>query len=522
MSDSSMNSQQSSRRTMLRLMAASGALMALPMPGAFASAPARGGHVRYGVRGGSTTDTLDPATFSHAFVRTMGYGFCNTLVEIDGNNKLQPELLESWEAQPGAATWIFRLRKGITFHNGKPLTADDVIATIRHHTGENSKSGAKALLSSITNMKREDALTIRFTLAAGNADFPAIFSDYRMMILPEKDGVADIKSGIGTGGYVLKNFEPGVRATMVRNPNYWRSDRAFFESVEILSMSDATTRQNALMTGAIDIMDQVDVKTAHLMKRNKAITVERTTGGQHYTYAMNSTLAPFDSLDVRLALKHGVDREALLQKVLRGFGSIGNDHPIAPSMAYHAADIEQRTYDPDRARHHLKKAGLDKLKVALSVPDGLYAGSVDGVTLYKEQLAPTGIDLQIDRVPTDGFWTNVWMKRPFVAGIWGTRATADIILTTAYTSGAKWNESFWSNQTFDKLLAAARTELNETKRAELYREMQVLVRDQGASVVPLFADNVFAMSAKIGHPATMSGAWELDGGRSIERWWLKA
>lgn len=513
------NLGEMNRRTLLSSMAAAGAMMSMGGQAAFAQTPKRGGHVRYGVRGGSTSDTLDPATYSHTFIRTLGYGLYNTLVEIDGNNEIQPELLESWEGSNGAKTWVFKLRSGISFHDGKTLDADDVIVSIRHHMGEDSKSGMKALLSSITDIVRENNATIRFELETGNADFPMIFTDYRMMILPQRDGQLDL-SGIGTGGYTLTEFEPGVRASLARNPNYWRGDRAFFESAEIISMSDPTSRQNALMTGAIDIIDQVDLKTVQLMQRRDDVSIMRTSGGLHYVYAMDTSQAPFDNNDLRLALKYGVDREALLQKVLRGYGSIGNDHPVAPTMRYHAGDLEQRSYDPDRAKHHLKKAGLDSFDLALHVSDGLYPGAVDGVTVYKESLAAAGINLEVAREPTDGYFSDVWMKKPFVASYWGSRPTADIIFSSAYASSAKWNESRWHSEKFDSLLEAARTELDDSKRAEMYREMQVLVRDDGGTVIPLFADNVFAASNKIGHPETMSGAWELDGGRSIERWWF--
>lgn len=290
------------RRTLLSSMAAAGALMSMGGRAAFAQTPTRGGHVRYGVRGGSTSDTLDPATFSHTFIRTLGYGLYNTLVEIDGNNDIQPELLESWEGSNGAKSWVFKLREGITFHDGKTLDADDVIVSIRHHMGEDSKSGMKALLSSITEMVREDDRTIRFELETGNADFPVIFTDYRLMMLPQKDGTLDM-SGVGTGGYILEEFEPGVRASVRRNPDYWREDRAFFESAEIISMSDPTSRQNALMTGAIDIIDQVDLKTVQLMKRRDDVSIMNTSGGLHYVYAMNTTLAPFDNADVRIDRK---------------------------------------------------------------------------------------------------------------------------------------------------------------------------------------------------------------------------
>lgn len=507
------------RRAVLGSMAGAGALMALGMRPAFAQTPKRGGHVRYGVRGGSTSDVLDPATFGNTFMRTMGYGLYNTLVEIDGNNEFQPELLESYDGSNGAKTWVFELRKGVTFHNGKPMTADDVIASIRHHTGEDTKSGLKPLLTVISEIVREDDHTIRFELASGNADFPVIFTDYRMMILPEKDGGIDM-SGVGTGGYILKEFEPGVRASVERNPNYWREDRAFFESAEIISMSDPTARQNALMTGGVDIIDQVDLKTVHLLKRRNELSVMNTSGGLHYVYAMKTNLTPTDNVNVRNALKYGLDREALLSKVLRGYGSIGNDHPIAPSMQFHADDLEQTAYDPDKAKFYLKEAGLDSLDLGLHVSDGLYPGAVDGVTIYKENLASAGINLEVLREPTDGYFSDIWLKKQFVASYWGARPTADIMFATGYSSSAKWNEGDWHNETFDKLLESARVELDQARRAEMYRDMQALVREDAGSVIPLFADNVFAANNQIGHPEAMSGAWELDGGRSIERWWM--
>ncbi|MBV6272571.1 ABC transporter substrate-binding protein [Alcaligenaceae bacterium CGII-47] len=485
------------------------------------SQPKRGGHVRYGVRGGSTTDTLNPTTYSNSFTRTLGYAFCNTLTEIDANNTLRPELLQSYEAEPGAKTWIFKLRSGIVFHNGKPLTSTDVMASINLHRGDDSKSPVKSLLAGIQSMKAEDAHTIRFELTEGNADFPYIFSDFHIMIVPEKDGLADWASGIGTGAYVIKSFEPGVRAQVERNPNYWRKDRAFFDSADIIVMADATARQNALITGGLDVIDQVDLKTVHLLKRSPNVDVVNTSGGLYYNYAMNTTLAPFNNPDVRLALKYGIDREALLQKVLRGYGKIGNDQPISSTTKFFAADVEQRKYDPDQAKFHLKKAGLDSLSTSLSASDMLYPGAVDGITIYRESLAPAGINLDVVREPSDGYFSSVWMKKPFTASYWAPRPTADLIFSTTYLSTAKWNDTFWKNERFDNVLLAARSELDEAKRAEMYRELQLLVRDDGGNVIPLFADHVFAMSSQIGHSDTMSGVWELDGGRSLERWWRK-
>lgn len=493
-------------------------LSTLAGPAAFAATPSRGGHVRIGVRGGATSDSLDPQTFSDVFIRTMAYGYLNTLVGISAADELAPELAESWEASDDATEWVFRLRDGVTFHNGKSFDADDAIASIRHHMGEDSKSGMKSQLAGITDMRKDGSHTLVFTLIAGNADFPFVLADYRMMMMPSVDGVADWRSGIGTGGYRLTSFDPGVEATLERYPDYWRSEVTKFDSAHVLRIPDVSARQNALMSGDVDVIDQVDLATIDLLKRRDDVSVLETKGALHYVYSMNTQSDPFTSNDIRMALKYGVDREALLNTILRGYGSIGNDHPIAPTHQFLATDIEQTAYDPDKARHHLRKAGLETLDVDLSVSDFLYAGAVDGAVLFSENAKSAGINLTVNREPSDGYFSNVWMKKPFVASYWGARPTEDLILTAAYAADSNWNETRFQHERFNELLAAARAELDTERRREMYRDIQIILRDEGGTIVPLFASNVFAVSSKISTPDQMSGIWELDGGRLLERW----
>ncbi len=506
-----------SRRQTLKLGSAA-MLATLPGAAALAAAPSPGGHVRIGVRGGATSDSLDPQTFTDVFIRTMAYGYLNTLVGISGADALEPELAESWEASDDATQWVFRLRDGVTFHDGKSFGAEDAIASIRHHMGEDSKSGMKSQLGGITDIREDGPNTIVISLKAGNADFPFVLADYRMMMMPAVDGVADWRSGIGTGGYRLASFEPGVEATLERYPDYWRGAATKFDSAQVLRIPDVSARQNALMSGDVDVIDQVDLATIDLLKRRDDISVLETKGALHYVYSMNTQSDPFTSNDIRMALKHGVDREALLNTVLRGYGSIGNDHPIAPTHQFLATDIEQTAYDPDRARFHLKQAGLDSFDVDLSVSDFLYAGAVDGAVLFSESARPAGINLTVTREPSDGYFSNVWMKKPFVASYWGARPTEDLILTTAYSADSNWNETRFQNERFNELLSAARAELDTERRRDMYRDIQIILRDQGGTIVPLFASNVFAVSNKIATPEQMSGIWELDGGRLLERW----
>ncbi|WP_137389550.1 ABC transporter substrate-binding protein [Rhodoligotrophos defluvii] len=484
-----------------------------------AAAPKRGGAFKLGIGSGSTTDSLDPGTYADNYMQSVGGALHNCLTEVANDGDLRGEVAESWEATPDAKTWRFRLRRGITFHNGKDVTADDVVASINHHRGSGSQSAAKPILEPVADLRAEDPHTVVFTLTGGNADFPYLVSDYHLAIMPAVDGKVDARSGAGCGGYVLERFEPGVVTTVKRNPNYWKSDRAWFDAVEFLAIPDVTARTNALTTGAIHAMNRIDLKTVHFLERNQKIEIYSVNGGQHYSFPMNTQAAPFSDVNVRLALKLAMDREKLLSTLLRGYGAVANDQPLTPGYRYFDPSIPQRTYDPDQARHHLKKAGHDRLSVDLHASDAAFAGAVDAAVLFKEQAAKAGIDINVVREPNDGYWDNVWMKKPFCASYWGGKPTADWAFTVGYAAGAPWNDTAWNNDRFNQLLVAARAELDDGKRAQMYSEMQRILRDDGGAIIPLFANYTGALSKTVGHEKLASN-WDLDGLRAAERWWF--
>lgn len=375
------------------------------------ASPKRGGHFRLGLSRGSTTDSLDPAKFSDAFMQTVGFSIYNYLTELTSEGELVGELAESWEPAPDAKRWVFKLRQGITFHNGKPFEASDVVATFNHHRGDDSQSAAKGIVDPIESIETEGSHTVIFILKSANADFPAITSDYHMAIMPAKDGKVDPNSGIGTGGYVLQKLEPGVEAVATRNPDYWKSDRAWFDKVSFLAITDTAARTNALRTGQIDAMDRVDLKTVNLLKMDPNLEINSVDSDQIYYFPMNTQAEPFNDNNVRLALKYAIDRQDLVDRVLKGYGRLANDQPIGASYL-NFADLPQREYDPDKARHYLKKAGHDSLNVDLSTSSAVFTGAVDAAVLYREHAAKAGININVKREPADGYWDNVWMKRP--------------------------------------------------------------------------------------------------------------
>ena len=484
-----------------------------------AKAANKGGRLRVGVGHGSTTDSLDPQTFENGFTTNMGYALRNNLTEIDKNGKLVGELAESWDASPDAKVWTFNLRKGVEFHNGKTMTAADVIASINHHRGEDSKSAAKSIVDPISDIKSDGKDKVVITLKDGNADLPFLVSDYHITIMPEKDGGVDWQSGVGTGGYMLDNYEPGVRFIGKKFANYFKEDAAHVDEYELLTIGDVNAKQNALTTGEVDVIDRPDLKTIKLFKRRGGVDIEQATGTRHYTIPMRTDTAPFDDNNIRMALKHAFDRQTLVDTILQGYGAVGNDHPIAPSNPYYAADIPQRVQDTDKAKWYLKQAGLSSLTVDLSAADAAFTGAVDAAVIMKEHAAKAGITINVVREPNDGYWSNVWMKKAWCMCYWGGRPTEDWMFTTAYAADANWNDTFWKNDRFNELLLAARRELNETERAAMYKEMQMLVRDDGGVVVPMFADYVWAKSKKVEHGPVASN-WDLDGSKISERWWF--
>jgi len=491
---------------------------ALPSTLIAKSEPKRGGTMRMGKAHGQTTDTLDPGTYENGFMIALAHAVHGHMTEVGADGSVQPHLAESWEASADAATWTFKLRKGVEFHGGRTVTAADVIASLNHHRGEGTKSAAAPLVAAIKEIRADGPETVVVELDGGNADFPFILSDYHLCIGPAKDGKVDWAAGDGCGAFRIGNFEPGVQAQLVRHDGHWRG--AHFDAVEMLALVDPTARTSALIQRKVDAIDRVDLKTVDRLARSPFLNVHSLAGTQHYTFAMSCNKPPFDDVNVRLALKHAIDREQLVDKILRGYGVVGNDIPIGRGQRYYNKDLAQTPYDPEKARWYLTRSGMDSLTVQLSAADAAFSGAVDAAILFKEAAEAASITIDVVREPNDGYWSNVWMQKPFSAVYWGGRPVEDQMFSTAYQCGVAWNDSFWCNERFDELLVAARAELDEAKRREMYYEMQAIVNQDGGVIIPMFASYVFATSKKVGTPEVMASNWDLDGERWAERWWF--
>ncbi|PHP68038.1 peptide ABC transporter substrate-binding protein [Zhengella mangrovi] len=490
---------------------------------AHAETPKRGGTFRWGVHDGNTSDTHDPGTYVTRQMIFLAHQYRSYLTMINPDNSLGPDLATEWSASPDATEWTFKLHEKATFgKSGNNVKAKDVVASLNHHRGEKTTSAAKALLTDVTDVKADGDYTVVISLARGIADLPWLMTDYHLAICPANDdGTIDWKSGDGCGPYKIDSGQFGVSWALSRNDG-WHGEGAYFDKVEMIVLNDPNARQTALVTGDVDCISLVELKTLSLLERNPNIKVDNVPSGAAITMPMFCDTAPFDNVDVRTALKLAMDRDEIVEKIAFGAATKGNDFHLSPVQPYWPDDIPQHEYDPDKAKSLLKKAGAENLSVSLSTADSVFSGAVDMCVLYAEQAKKAGINIKVVREPNDGYYSDVWLKKPFTAVSWGARPTPDVMFTLAYSKDAAWNESHWKNPKFNELLLQAKSELDDAKRAEMYREMCLLMHDDGGTIIPFFNNFVYARRSNVMHGESVAASWACDGARAPSRWWFNS
>ena len=482
-----------------------------------ASGKPKGGTLRIGMEGGSTTDSLDPRTYSDSVMIAASLAVMNGLVEFDAAGNPTGELLESWEAKAGAAEWIFNVRQGITFSNGKTLDADDIIYSIGIHRGE-TKSPAKGILEPITEIKKLSDSQISIKLSGGNVDLPVLLGDYHLVVVP-KD-FTDWEKPIGTGAFTLESHEPGVRLVFKnRGGGYWKKDRGNFDMVEIRCVQDTAARTAALQSGEVDAVNRLDARTVGALMKDPNLNIVRTKGtGNRYCFVARVTEAPYDNKDLRLALKWGINREQIIKQVFDGFAVPGNDHTLDAFNPYYNTKMAQRVYDPDKAAFHFKKSGITSA-LELQASEGAWGSAVDCAQIYSESLVKAGITMGVNKVSADGYWDNVWLKVPFCAVYWGRRLSADQVFRQVYGSASDWNDSNWKVPAFDDLVTKAAVELDNAKRTEMYYTCQEMIAEDGGMICFAISDSLDGYSKKV-MGAEPHARYDLSDDRIAEKGWF--
>ena len=495
-----------SRRDVLKLMMVTGVSLVtaqnLLFTGkqALAATPKKGGSVRMAANLHGPDDQLDPPRFTSSIDYVRGRATYNSLVQHNNDLTTRGELAETIEPNADASEWTLKLRKGVVFHDGTPFTADDVIYSMNRHMGEDSTSVIKSVLASIQEWKKVNSHEVKCVLNTPNSDLPTLLGLYQTKIV--KNGTTG--DGIGTGPFVLDTFEPGVKSVHSRNENYWR-EGANLDLIEITAITDPVARVNALIAGDVQLINQVAPSAFRQIEEADNVTLLSTPAAVQLGICVLKNAEPGMNDDFVKGLQYIQDRERVVKRILRGKGTVANDTPI--SIAHgpdFCSELPQREFDPDKAKFHFEKSGYSSAELYVAP---VASGIEEVCLLAQANCAKIGFDLQLKKVPTDGYWGAVWMREPINVVTWNMRPTAQSQMAIQFGPGAEWNDTYWNNERMGVLLRAVLSEIDPAKRHEMMCEMQTLIHNGSGMVIPAFTNINDGIAANImGMPTVPLGA----------------
>ena len=453
--------------------------------------PQRGGILRIGMTGGGASDSLD----AHAPVVTADggrvMGLYDRLYEFDPDYKLVPGLAESVKAEGGGRAWVFRLREGVRFHDGRPLTTEDVVATFRRITNpKDPKTGA----SGLARLKRTvavDERTVRFELKEPDASLVDSIAQNSMGIVPAD---YDPAKPVGTGPFTLGSFEPGQVTVLKRNPDYW-TEPPFVDEVHLLNFNDQDALVNALLSTQVDVVGQLPLALVDVINMDPRLHTVLSETGNWLPFTMRVDAAPFDDPRVRQAFRLVVDREQMVEQVFSGHGTVGNDmySPFDPGTPR----LQQRTRDIAKAKKLLAEAGHPNgLEVEL-VTAPIQSGAVEAAQVFAEQASEAGITVKLRRVDSTTFFGDGYLEYPFSQDFWYTR---NFLSQTAQGTvpGAPFNETHEADPEFRALYKKARATMDEKKRNQLMQQAQQLLHEKGGYIAWGFFNQADAYQNYVG------------------------
>ncbi|WP_066552086.1 ABC transporter substrate-binding protein [Croceicoccus bisphenolivorans] len=452
-----------------------------------------GGNIRVAAPSASTADTLDPAKGGLSTDYVRHFMLYNGLTTIDdGSLAPHPSLAESWESTD-RVTWHFRLRKGVRFHDGSELTSADVVFSLRRHAVPALGSKMATIAEQFASVRADGRHGVTIELTGANADLPTILAQSHFLIV--KDG-ADKPDGNGTGPFRLQQFSPGVRTLVVKNGEYWYPGRPALNSIELISIPDEVSRVNALLSGDVQLVMALNPRSTRRIENAPGHDLMITPSSLYTDLIMRQDTMPTGNPHFVQAIKHLVDRPLVNRSLFRNTATIANDHPIPPFHPFYNAEIPQNTLDLDKARWHLQQSGLSGVRLPVYASQAA-EGSVDMASIMQEFGSRVGLNLAVNRVPADGYWSTHWMRHPLSFGNTNPRPTADLVFSLFYQSSADWNESGWKDERFDRLLVEARGEPDDLRRKDLYGEMQRIVHDKCGVMIPVFISLIDAFDKRL-------------------------
>ncbi len=441
----------------------------------------RGGTLRAGLSGGTSSDTVDPLNPLNETDYARVYQLYDSLVAMDRDAGPVLALAEEITPNSDATAWTIRLRSGVEFHNGKPLTADDVIYTFQQILDPKAPAAGASAISFVDAgaMKKLDKLTVRVPCKRPFATFYETMPLYYYSIIPVG---FDPRHPVGTGPFKFESFTPGVQSTFIRNSNYWQHGLPYVDSVVISDYPDETSQINALLAGQADVVNLLSAPAIAGIRSGGADVVI-SDGGGWTPFTMRVDQAPFSDVRVRQAFRLIVNRRQMMEVVFGGYGTLGNDVFGIFDPEYDRA-LPQREQDIAQAKYLLKRAGHEHLSTQIVTGD-IAEGVVQAAEVFAQQASAAGVTVEISNVTVTDFYGSDYLKWTFAQDYWYSAYYLPQV-SDATLPNAPFNECHFANRRYDLLYSEALRTVDITKRTEIIHEMQLIDYDEGGYIIPYF------------------------------------
>jgi peptide/nickel transport system substrate-binding protein len=458
-----------------------------------AAGPVKGGQLVIGCIGNSA-DTADPNNIASTMTaNTLIFSLYDQLLApppVESSLDFQLALAEEVTMED-PSTWIARLRQGVTFHNGKTVTADDVIFSFQRALTEGSFTSGILNAVDPNAIDKVDDRTVRFHLKSPDSMMNEGL--WQVFIVPTD---FDPANPVGTGPYKMDSFTPGTKATLSRYDGYWDQGKPYADGLVVYSFADDTARINAIVGGQVDILTNIDLPQVSVVQANTSLQVLAYHTPTVYSINMNVEKDPFGDVQVRQACRFAANRQQLVDQVFAGHGAVANDLMPGPADPNYASDLPQREYDPDQAKSLMQKSGKGSVAIALNTANT--APSItDLAAAYAQQCQAAGINMTVNKLDPSVYFGPDYKNRQTSTSFWPAQ-TLSVQYALSFLPDSPYNSTHFNDAEFNSLFSQARAEADPAKRKDLFHQMQTIIYDRGSVVVPVRADQVDVYSQKIG------------------------
>jgi peptide/nickel transport system substrate-binding protein len=471
-------------------------VIAQATPAAAPAAPAgakRGGTLTVATL--SSPRMLDPHKVNSGDDYPHGFWMYNALTRIQPDLTVVPDLADSWKANEDLTKYTFTLRKGVLFHNGQEMTADDVVASIKRVQDPATASISRNFISMVESINAPDRYTVEFGLSSPYANLPTALGAIHMKIAPKELLGTLGEKPVGTGPFKFVELVPGSHMRLVRNDKYFVPGQPYVDEVVYKVLPEALVAATALKRGEIDLWYRVPAdQVKELQRAGGDVVIDGVPTGSFDAVIPHNKRKPFNDPKVRLAMDYATDRQKVVDAVLFGYGTAVQT-PVSPSSPFFKKDLPLRKQDIAKAKQLLAEAGY---------PNGLdltiiaQAGRVNRERLalvIQDMWRPAGIRLKVEKVPADRFVADVEMKADLYASGWAGRATLDQIFNVALHSKASYNMFHYENPKLDMLLDDAKRARTVEEQARLYGLAQQAIYDNPPGVI-VYVQNDYSATRK--------------------------